>query len=77
MSYATILIPGSGVVAAYGTDTQEFANALGLYLITWFIFTTILMYVYPGPFFLRRALRFLRILRKSFFFVLILSHSYD
>ena len=45
MSYGTIFIPGSGVIAAYGTST-ELSNALGLYLITWFMFTTMLMYVY-------------------------------
>ncbi|KAG8221733.1 Gpr1 family protein [Butyriboletus roseoflavus] len=38
MSYATILIPGSGVVSAY-TSTEEFSQAIGLYLITWFILT--------------------------------------
>jgi len=42
MSYATILIPSSGIVAAYGSDLTEFHNALGIYLITWFIFTTLL-----------------------------------
>lgn len=38
MSYATILIPGSGVVSAY-TSTDEFDQAIGIYLITWFILT--------------------------------------
>jgi hypothetical protein len=33
MSYATILIPSSGIVAAY-TDERELSNALGIYLIT-------------------------------------------
>lgn len=38
MSYATILIPGSGVVSAY-TSADEFSQAIGIYLITWFILT--------------------------------------
>ena len=51
MSYATIFIPGSGILAAYGNNTQELSNALGLYLIVWFMFTVMLMYVYvPFPF---------------------------
>jgi len=43
MSYATILIPSSGIIDAYGTDLTEFHNALGIYLITWFMFTTMLL----------------------------------
>ena len=46
MSYAAIFIPGSGVLAAYGDNTQELSNALGLYLTVWFMFTVMLMYVY-------------------------------
>ncbi|KAN0082937.1 GPR1/FUN34/yaaH family domain containing protein [Tylopilus felleus] len=38
MSYATILIPGSGVLAAYKSP-DELSAALGIYLITWFILT--------------------------------------
>jgi len=38
MSYATILIPGSGVLSAY-TSADELNQALGIYLITWFILT--------------------------------------
>jgi len=44
MSFATILIPGSGIVSAY-TSPDEFASALGIYLITWFIFTFLLTFV--------------------------------
>jgi succinate-acetate transporter protein len=44
MSFATILIPGSGIVTAY-TSPDEFASALGIYLITWFIFTFLLTIV--------------------------------
>ncbi|KAF8724764.1 hypothetical protein AX14_008594 [Amanita brunnescens Koide BX004] len=39
ISYALILIPGTGVIEAYGTDADEFGNAIGIYLITWFIIT--------------------------------------
>lgn len=42
MSYATILIPGSGIVAAFGTNKSELASALGLFLLTWAMFTAIL-----------------------------------
>jgi len=40
MSYATILIPGSGILAAYtGEAKPQFANAIGIYLTTWAIVT--------------------------------------
>jgi len=42
MSYAAIFIPGSGILAAY-TDPQELANAVGLYLTVWFMFTVMLI----------------------------------
>jgi len=50
MSFATILIPGSGIVASYVDDSgvlnaKEFHNALGIYLITWFIVTFLLLCV--------------------------------
>jgi len=32
MSYATILIPGSGIIAAYGDNVGELTSALGIYL---------------------------------------------
>ncbi|ESK87715.1 fun34 transmembrane protein [Moniliophthora roreri MCA 2997] len=38
MSYATINIPASGIMASFDSD-QEFHNALGIYLITWFMIT--------------------------------------
>jgi len=44
MSYATILIPSSGVIASYGTNQSELASALGLYLMVWFMFTFLLMF---------------------------------
>jgi len=43
ISYACILIPGSGILAAYPADTgDELPNALGIYLMTWFVFTFIM-----------------------------------
>jgi succinate-acetate transporter protein len=44
MSYATILIPSSGILAAY-VNPQELENAIGIYLITWFMVTVMLMFV--------------------------------
>jgi len=41
ISFALILIPGSGIGAAY-TDPTQFDAALGIYLITWFVFTFIM-----------------------------------
>lgn len=38
MSFATLYIPGSGILTAY-TDPKELDNALAIYLITWFMFT--------------------------------------
>jgi len=43
LSYATILIPNSGILTAYA-NPDDLSNALGLYLIVWFIFTTLLMF---------------------------------
>ena len=48
MSYATILIPSSGIIAAYGTDAEEFASAIGIYLTTWSIVTFLFAYVHPS-----------------------------
>jgi succinate-acetate transporter protein len=52
MSYATIFIPGSGVLASY-SDDKELSNALGLYLIVWFMITV--MFILPV---IRRHLAF-------------------
>ncbi|KAJ7721885.1 Gpr1 family protein [Mycena metata] len=38
MAYATIFIPGSGILAAYD-DPNELASALGIFLIAWFLVT--------------------------------------
>ncbi|PPQ70092.1 hypothetical protein CVT24_003864 [Panaeolus cyanescens] len=57
MSYATILIPASGITAAY-TDPQEFNNAVGIFLITWMMVTVLFTIV---------------VLRKNLSFVVLLS----
>jgi len=44
MSYATILLPGSGILTAY-TDPDELANALGIYLTAWTMVTFFLLIV--------------------------------
>ena len=50
MSYSAILIPGTGVLAAY-SDQQELSNAIGLFLIVWSMFTAMLVYVLSFSFF--------------------------
>jgi len=42
LSYATILIPGSGIIDAYKTDA-ELSSALGIFLFAWFIVTVLLL----------------------------------
>jgi len=39
LSYATIFIPGTGIIAAYDGKGDQLDSALGIYLITWFIVT--------------------------------------
>jgi hypothetical protein len=60
MSYSVILIPGTGVIAAY-SDPHELSNAIGLFLIVWSMFTAMLVcvffYFFP-PFFFGRFLGF-------------------
>ncbi|KAF5363810.1 hypothetical protein D9756_000047 [Leucocoprinus leucothites] len=43
MSYATIMIPGSGVIDAFNGDMEQFNQAIGMYLITWFMITVMFM----------------------------------
>jgi hypothetical protein len=43
MSYATIFIPGSGIVDAFGGSMDEFNQAFGLYLMVWFMITVMFM----------------------------------
>ncbi|PFH47415.1 hypothetical protein AMATHDRAFT_77219 [Amanita thiersii Skay4041] len=39
LSYAAILIPGTGIVSAYEDNPAELRSAIGIYLITWFMVT--------------------------------------
>jgi succinate-acetate transporter protein len=43
MSYATILIPGSGILDAYGTNVDELTSALGIFLTAWTLVTFFLL----------------------------------
>jgi len=43
MSYATILIPSSGILDAFAKVPDEIANALGIFLIAWFAVTFIFL----------------------------------
>lgn len=43
MSYAIILLPGTGVLAAYTEDATELHSALGIYLMAWFMVTFFLL----------------------------------
>jgi len=42
MSYATILLPGTGVTSAF-KDPAELRSGLAIYLITWFMVTFFLL----------------------------------
>ncbi|EIW75832.1 Gpr1 family protein [Coniophora puteana RWD-64-598 SS2] len=42
MSYAALFVPGSGISVAY-TSKDEFDQAVGIYLMTWFIVTSLLL----------------------------------
>jgi len=39
MSYATILIPSSGIIESYAATPGELDNAIGIYLVAWTMFT--------------------------------------
>lgn len=75
MSYATILIPSSGIISAYA-DPDEFANAVGIYLITWFMVTVMLMSV-PLPKFtftlVDLSLNSIPVIRRNIAFIVLLS----
>lgn len=43
ISFGIILSPNSGILAAYASKPTELDNALGLYLFSWFIFTTMML----------------------------------
>ncbi|KAJ7770769.1 Gpr1 family protein [Mycena metata] len=42
LSYASILLPNTGIIAAY-TSEDELASALGIFLFAWFIVTMLLL----------------------------------
>jgi succinate-acetate transporter protein len=42
LSFALIFWPSSGILAAYEGKAEELSSALGIYLITWFVFTFIM-----------------------------------
>ncbi|KAF9050670.1 hypothetical protein BDZ89DRAFT_977541 [Hymenopellis radicata] len=44
LSYAAILLPDTGIAAAYGNDTDMFGNAVGIYLAV-FAFMTALFFI--------------------------------
>ncbi|OAV86740.1 hypothetical protein PTTG_00201 [Puccinia triticina 1-1 BBBD Race 1] len=43
ISFGLILSPNSGILAAYATKKDELESALGLYLLAWFIFTSVML----------------------------------
>ncbi|KAF8884716.1 FUN34 transmembrane protein [Mucidula mucida] len=43
MSYATILIPNSGILAAYDAEPESLADALSIFLFTWMIVTSMFL----------------------------------
>lgn len=45
LSYAAILIPGSGILAAYAEAGSQLKSALAIYLLSWFILTFLLLCV--------------------------------
>ncbi|KAJ4479228.1 Gpr1 family protein [Lentinula aciculospora] len=69
MSYATIFIPASGILAAY-KDPIELSHAVGLYLITWTIVTAFFLFVV-----VRRNLALTVMLSTIFITLVILSIS--
>jgi len=46
LSYSAILIPGSGIIDAFANAAaDDLSNALGIYLITWFMVTFMFLFV--------------------------------
>ncbi|PPQ88203.1 hypothetical protein CVT25_005168 [Psilocybe cyanescens] len=43
LAYATILIPGSGIVSSYAGNEDELASALGIFLTAWMMVTFFLL----------------------------------
>lgn len=58
MSYAAIFIPGTGIQQAFANAPADFSNAIGIYLIVWFMVTFMFTLV---------------CLRKNMAFVILLS----
>jgi succinate-acetate transporter protein len=48
LSYALILIPGTGILTSYGDNADELAKAISFFLFSWFIFTFLMLCV-PLP----------------------------
>ncbi|KAF8825373.1 hypothetical protein HHX47_DHR7000359 [Lentinula edodes] len=74
ISYATIFIPGSGIMAAF-SDPQELNNAIGIYLIAWFMITVFFLYLcfsfHCPP--LNAFVHRLAVLRRNVAFTVLLS----
>ncbi|RBQ93918.1 hypothetical protein VDGD_03082 [Verticillium dahliae] len=53
--YGVLLMPGMGIIEAYGGYTAEYYNAFGLYLLVWcilnsfFLLASLAMYVRQTP----------------------------
>lgn len=45
MSYATILLPSSGIIESYAATPAELDNAIGIYLVAWAMFTFFMLSV--------------------------------
>ncbi|GJE89228.1 acetate uptake transporter family protein [Phanerochaete sordida] len=43
LSFASLYLPGFGIVDAYNGNESELNSALGIYLITWFLFTFLML----------------------------------
>ncbi|CAO3576447.1 unnamed protein product [Absidia cylindrospora] len=43
LSYATIFVPGFGILEGYGKDTAVLDQSLGIYLLSWAIMTALLL----------------------------------
>lgn len=45
LSYASILLPGTGIAAAFDGDADMLGDAIGIYLVVWSIITVMFLYV--------------------------------
>ncbi|KAK0183715.1 Gpr1 family protein [Armillaria mellea] len=71
MSYATIFIPNSGILDAYGTAVSELSSALAVYLFSWMIVTVLFLFVpcFPLSLVANPGVRSIVSLRKSASFI--------